>query len=89
MPVFKCKNCIPINVPDNWTTEKKIEVANLVRKHGKLKSIMLSDSFGLDLGSAKQISFHVSEKKGICRCRTELKGYEGQCSNCGRLNLDW
>jgi hypothetical protein len=89
MSVFECKNCISINVPDNWNTEKKNEVANLVRKFGKLRAIQFFRPIGMDLGDAKNLALHISEQRGTCRCKTKLTEYEGQCSNCGRLNFDW
>lgn len=89
MTFFECKNCLPINVPDNWTSNKKSEVANLVRKYGKLKAIEFFRPIGMDLGDAKNVSFHITEEKGFCRCKTKLIEYEGQCPKCKRLNLDW
>ena len=89
MAIYECKNCLPTNIPDDWTIEKKSEVAKLVRKYGKIRAVQLFCPVGMAWGDAKNISFHVTEEKRFCRCKTELVEYEGQCPKCGRLNLDW
>ena len=89
MPIYECKNCLPIKIPDEWTTDKKSDVADLVRKFGKLRAVQLFIPIEMNLENAKNISFHVSEEKGFCRCRTTITEYEGQCPKCKRLNLNW
>ena len=89
MPILECRKCLPIHVPDDWTEDRKLEVAGLVRKFGPLQAIGRFRAPGLDLKQAKGIVLHVSPEKGICRCQAELSEYEGKCPKCGRLNLDW
>jgi hypothetical protein len=90
MPTYKCRKCLPTNVPDEWTIEKKAEIADLIRKTSHLSAIQFFRPIGMDLIDAKNISFHVTNKKGHCRgCGKELVEYEGNCTKCKRLNLDW
>ncbi|MEZ5427197.1 MAG: hypothetical protein R2747_13085 [Pyrinomonadaceae bacterium] len=90
MSVFECRKCFPIDVPDDWTDEKKAEVASLTRKTSPIFAIQYFRPIGMDLRQAKGIALHVTRKKGVCHgCTTELIEYEGQCPKCKRLNLDW
>lgn len=91
MPSFDCRKCAqPINVPENWTSEKKSEIGNLIRKASPIFAIQYYRPIGMDLTVAKGISLHVTREKGFChRCRKDLIEYEGQCPKCKSLNLDW
>jgi len=91
MSVFECRKCaLPISVPDDWTVEKKVETASLIRKTSLVFAIQHFRPIGMDLTEAKGISLHVTREKGLCHhCKTELVEYEGQCPKCKRLNLDW
>lgn len=90
MPVFKCRKCLPTNVSDDWTIEKKIETASLIRKTSPIFAIQYFRPIGMNLSDAKNISLHVTQEKGFCHhCKTELVEYEGKCPKCKRLNLDW
>lgn len=90
MTIFKCEECYPTNIPDNWTTEKKAEIASLIRKTSPIFAIQYFRPIGMDLGDAKNISLHVTREKGSChRCKTALIEYESNCPKCKRLNLDW
>lgn len=91
MSAFECRKCVsPINVPDNWTGEKKSEVATLIRKKDSLTVIQNFRPIGMNISEAKGIFLHVTREKGFCHhCKTKLVEYEGKCPNCKRLNLDW
>ena len=91
MSVFECRKCtLPISIPEDWTVEKKVETASLIRKTSPIFAIQHFRPIGMDLTEAKDISLHVSTEKGLCHhCKTELVEYEGQCPKCKRLNLDW
>ena len=91
MPVFECRKCaLPIIIPDDWTVEKKIETANLVRKTSPIFAIQYFRPLAMDLTEAKGIALHVTQEKRFCHhCKTELLEYEGDCPKCKRLNLDW
>ena len=90
MPVYECRKCLPTNVPDDWTFEKKAETASLIRKTSPIFATQYFRPIGMDLGDAKNISFHVTRKRGCCHgCGKELVEYEGNCPKCKRLNLDW
>lgn len=90
MSVFECGKCLPVNVPDDWTNEKKAEVATLIRKKDSFTTVQYFRPIGMDLGVAKGIFLHVTREKGFChRCRKNLIEYEGQCPKCKSLNLDW
>jgi hypothetical protein len=90
MSILKCRKCLPTNVPDDWTTEKKSEVALLARKMSIVSAIHRFRPVGMDLGDAKNIYMHITREKGFCHhCTTVLVEYEGNCPNCKRLNLDW
>lgn len=89
MPIYQCSKCIPTNVPDDWTVEKKTEIGSLVRKYGKIQSVFYFKPTSMKLIDAKGIAAHVTLKKGFCICETELSENEQQCPKCKRLNLDW
>jgi hypothetical protein len=90
MPVLECEKCLPTNIPDDWTKEKKAEIASLIRKTSRLFAIKYFRPIGMDLGNAKNISLHVTSKKGSCHhCKTNLVEYKDKCPKCKRLNLDW
>jgi len=88
---FECGKCVPaINGPDDWTSEKKAEVAALIRTKDSLLVVHYFRPAGMDIGDAKGIFLHVTREKGFCHhCKTALVEYEGKCPKCGRLNLDW
>lgn len=91
MPIFECRKCVlPITVPDNWSTEKKAEVAELIRKKDSLTIIQKFRPVGMDIGEAKRIFLHVTREKNRCHhCKTRLIEFESNCRKCKRLNLDW
>ena len=90
MPSFECRKCSPTNVPNDWTVEKKAEVASLIRKMSLIRAISYFRPIGMELIDAKGIVFHVTLEKGFCRhCKTKLIEYEGKCPKCKRLSLDW
>jgi hypothetical protein len=91
MPSFECNKCVsPITVPDNWTNEKKTEVAALIREKDSLTVIQYFRPIGMDISEAKGIFLHVTREKDHCHhCKTNLVEYEGNCPKCKRLNLDW
>jgi hypothetical protein len=91
MAIFKCRKCIPTNVPDEWTLNEKNIIAALVRKSEPISAMhKMRDLKNLPLIEAKNIALHITLKKGCCHhCRTELSEFEGNCPKCERLNLDW
>lgn len=90
MAVYECRKCLPTNVPDDWTNEKKAEVASLIRKRDSLTVIQYFRPIGMNLSDAKGIFLHVTRQKGYCHhCKTALVEYEGKCPRCKRLNFDW
>lgn len=90
MSIFECRKCSPVHIPDNWTDEKKSEVASLIRNTSLVSAIQCFRPIKMDLGDAKNIAMHVTQEKGLCHhCRTKLVEYEGRCPKCKRLNLDW
>ncbi len=90
MPFFECRKCFPTNVPDDWTIEKKNEVASLVRNTNPISAIQYFRPIGMLLTDAKAIALHITLEKGYChQCKTNLVEYEGKCPKCKRLNLDW
>ena len=90
MPIFECKKCLPTNVPDVWTIEKKNEIAALVRKTSPIFAVQYFRPIGMPLADAKLIALHITLEKGFCHhCKTELAEYEGKCPKCKRLNFDW
>ncbi len=91
MSFFECRKCeSPINVPNDWTNEKKAEIASLIRKTSPLVAIQYFRPIGMNLSDAKGISLHVTREKGQChRCKTGLVEFEDNCPKCKSLNLDW
>ena len=73
MPSFECRKCLPTNVPDGWTNEKKAEVASLIRKMNPIFAIKYFRPIDMSLTNAKGISLHVTLEKGHCHhCKTIL-----------------
>ena len=90
MSIFECRKCLPTNVPDDWTVEKKSEGATYMRETNPLSGANRFRSIKMTINDVKGIALHVTTEKGFCHhCKTTLIEYEGQCSKCKRLNLDW
>ncbi len=90
MPIFECAKCSAVNVPNDWTGEKKSEIASFIRKTSPIFAVQNFHPIEMGLKNAKSIFFHITKVKGHCHhCKTELVEFEGNCPKCKRLNLDW
>ena len=91
MPIYKCSQCIPTNVPNEMTPEQKSYIASLVRKSEPILAMReIKEFLNLPLIDAKNIALHITSTKGYChRCNNVLVESEGNCPKCNRLNLDW
>lgn len=89
MASFECKKCGSFIVPDELTAEQMNQIGELTRRFGRLAAVAFWRPISVDLGTAKSIAFHITEKKGFCRCGAQFTAIQGNCVECGVVNLDW
>lgn len=90
-PYIFCPKC-KANVvwPASLSLEEKSTIAAEVRENPLAAVKLNHERFGLSLGEAKALAFHVTKKHGQChRCHRPLTDEVSICGQCRSANLDW
>ncbi|HUI97563.1 MAG TPA: hypothetical protein VLX44_17540 [Xanthobacteraceae bacterium] len=90
-PQLFCPRCkASIVWPLSLSADDKARTATEVRASAMAGAKWLHERFGLELGEAKALSFHVTRTVGQChRCHRALQGEASICRQCRSANLDW
>lgn len=89
MSSFECGKCGSFFVPDELTDEQMNQIGELTRRFGRLAAVPYWLPISMDPAMAKSIALHITEKKGLCLCGAQFTAIQGNCVECGVVNLDW
>jgi hypothetical protein len=88
---LQCRRCgSEVAWPDQLDDAGRAAIAVAARA-ARLPTIKrLQEQFGMSLGSAKALGFHISRSENTChRCRKTVSEGVSTCPNCKCLNLNW
>jgi ribosomal protein L37E len=88
---LRCRRCgSQVAWPDQLDDAGRAAIAGAARV-ARLPAIkLLQEQFGMSLGGAKAVGFHISKSQNTChRCGTAVPEGVSTCPNCQCLNLNW